>query len=584
MNKIPWEDRSWSGLLVQLFFFVVLPMAIVLLAISFISQALHEQEMRSMVGERDERAIQAAAKAIDAAIRERIETVRLISLQAESIGEQNLEAVFQQTDFLREQFDDGLAVIPRKGNAIELLKGDGSLQALAEELRVPSRTLFEGELPYFLSDAFTSSISGNRMLIVLYPSPGREYLAAGAIGINLLTQQSLEGLLFAEQSTTVFLVDRAGQVVNSAGHDRHEGNLLTRPGVDEALRGLSGTTYSGAGSDERVVSYASIPILGWGLVSEEAWGMVSTGSLRATQLAPLILVPFIIFMLVALWFGAQQIVKPLRLLEERTARLAWGDYQAIQESLNGLTEIRSLQAGLAAMTQKVQAAQQGMQEYVGTVTAAQEDERRRLAQELHDGTIQSLIGIKQRGQILRMQAKSHLSEQELSQLNELLALAEQTIENLRRQVRALRPIYLDDLGLKTALEILCQETSQTASIPVYYRQTGDEQRLAYTVELALYRITQEALNNITWHAQAKNASVELAFGTQETTLTIEDNGIGFQVPRSPAEFAIQGHFGLLGIYERVDLIGGKLAIQSSPGKGTQLQVFVRSLSKEEQVI
>jgi signal transduction histidine kinase len=96
------------------------------------------------------------------------------------------------------------------------------------------------------------------------------------------------------------------------------------------------------------------------------------------------------------------------------------------------------------------------------------------------------------------------------------------------------------------------------------------------VELSLYRIAQEALNNVLHHAQAKHAIVSLQF-EKEIRLEVSDDGIGFNVPNSPTEFAPSGHFGFLGMRERADLIGGRLDVQSEPGKGTRLSVTLAGI-------
>ncbi len=571
-NKTPLDDRSWSGLLVQLFFFIILPLAILLLAISFISQSLHEQAMRSLVGERDARAVITAATALEEDIRERMDSVRMLANQAETVALDGLSEAYARADFMGAQFDGGLGLIQANGELHLLAAGDGSLAALGADLQVPGQNLLLGPLTQFMSDAFDSRASGERMLVILEAAPGRAYVAAGAVSIRNLAQSSLDNLVTGEHASNYFLVDRDAQVILAQGHESGVSDLSGHPGVVAALQGQRGTTYLDQDGENRVVAYSALPILGWGLVSEEAWDMVSTPNLRTTQLAPLILAPFLLLMLLALWYGARQIVDPLRKLEERASRLAWGDYQAIQEPVEGLAEIRSLHTELVHMAEKVQAAQKGMQDYAGAVTTAQEDERRRLAQELHDDTIQSLIALKQRAQLLRMQLKGRLSEQELGELGELLALTEKSIENLRRQIRALRPIYLEDLGLSPALEMLTQESSQNCGVPVNFRRTGEERRLDESVELAFYRIAQESLSNIAWHAGAKSAVVELTFHPQSVSLSIQDDGVGFQAPRTPAELAIEGHFGLLGIAERADLIGAALEIHSMPGKGTLIKV------------
>ncbi len=96
-------------------------------------------------------------------------------------------------------------------------------------------------------------------------------------------------------------------------------------------------------------------------------------------------------------------------------------------------------------------------------------------------------------------------------------------------------------------------------------------------ELALYRMAQEALNNVARHAHASQASPEHIIYAQEVTLQVTDNGKGFEVPKSPAEFAPGGHFGLLGLYERAELIGARLEIHSSPGEGTRITVILPDL-------
>jgi signal transduction histidine kinase len=131
--------------------------------------------------------------------------------------------------------------------------------------------------------------------------------------------------------------------------------------------------------------------------------------------------------------------------------------------------------------------------------------------------------------------------------------------------------------------MLARETSQASGLAVDFNSSGIERRLPAEVELALYRMVQEGLTNAVHHAQAKNASVRLEFTFQKLTLQINDDGIGFEVPQTPAEFAPQGHFGLLGLYERAELIRARLEIKSSPGNGTHLSISLSlpSLSQKE---
>jgi len=342
------------------------------------------------------------------------------------------------------------------------------------------------------------------------------------------------------------------------------------------LRGESGTTYIKQGKVEHVVAYSPIKPTSWALITEEEWEMVVSPSLQLTQVAPLVIVPAFLLALLALWFVASRIVQPLQKLESKAAALAGGDFEAIQQPVGGISEIQQLQMELTDMSHKVQAAQKGLHDYIGAITSAQEEERTRLARELHDDTIQAVIALKQRLQLAEKVVKDQNAKQSLKNLEDL---AEQTIENLRRLTRALRPIYLEDLGLVTALEMLGRETSQNNHIPVEFQKIGQERRLASEVELSLYRIAQEALNNVVHHAKAKQAVLSIVFH-EEIKLEVRDDGIGFIMPKSPTDFARSGHFGLLGIRERADLIGGVLEVKSRAGEGTCLSVQLTNTSDQ----
>jgi signal transduction histidine kinase len=292
-------------------------------------------------------------------------------------------------------------------------------------------------------------------------------------------------------------------------------------------------------------------------------------TLQLTLLAPLVLIAPLLFAFAALWFGAKQIVQPLQRLEKNATAVAAGDYDAIQEPVGGISEVQHLHAELAQMARKVRASQVALHDYIGAITAAQEEERNRLAHELHDDTIQAVIALKQRIQLAQQSIKTPSGRHTL---DELEAVAEDTIKNLRRLTHDLRPIYLEDLGLVTALEMLTRETSQPDVLRVDFERKGLERRLPRAAELALYRIAQQALNNVVRHAQARRAALHISFLEDEVTLDITDDGIGFRVPPSMTELAPGGHYGLLGMQERADLIGARLELDSAPGKGTKISV------------
>ncbi|HEX6033110.1 MAG TPA: ATP-binding protein [Anaerolineales bacterium] len=552
---------AWRGLTVQLLAITVLPLTALLLLIALGSVSLHQRDMRALVGERDERAVQAAAAALASELHHRAVNIsHLVALAESSEAGDSIRT----TEDVAADFDGGVAYLAMNGELITGTSASGLWNRLTQHLPLAASP----DQPVFSSPILDSN-TNRYFVIVSQAIPARNLIVAGAFSPETLAQETLATSYPDNTHVTVFLVDPAHQILFASGPLATEGIHPDHPGVREALRGESGTTYLQQGDVEHVIAYSSIPPTGWALLTEEEWEMVTSPSLQLTQMAPLVIVPAFILALIALWFVASRIVQPLQKLESKAAALAWGDFETIKEPVGGISEVQHLQMELAEMSRKVQAAQEGLHDYIGAITAAQEEERSRLARELHDDTIQAVIALKQRVQLAQKSVKDHAGKRSLAELE---ILAEQTIENLRRLTRALRPIYLDDLGLVPALEMLVREVSQNNQVLVEFQQTGQERRLTHETELALYRIAQEALSNIVKHSQATRAELRLVFDESQILMEVLDNGIGFDMPKSPTDFAQNGHFGLLGIRERADLIGARLEVESSAGKGTRLTV------------
>jgi signal transduction histidine kinase len=137
---------------------------------------------------------------------------------------------------------------------------------------------------------------------------------------------------------------------------------------------------------------------------------------------------------------------------------------------------------------------------------------------------------------------------------------------VRRFSRALRPLYLEDLGLAPALELLAKESA------VGFTLVGVPRRVKPDVELALYRIAQESLSNARRHAHATQVEVTLVFGHDQVRLTISDDGAGFKLPASLTALARNGHFGLMSMQERAQLVGARLELDTARDQGTSITV------------
>jgi signal transduction histidine kinase len=160
-------------------------------------------------------------------------------------------------------------------------------------------------------------------------------------------------------------------------------------------------------------------------------------------------------------------------------------------------------------------------------------------------------------------------------LNEVRELVTGALQSVRRLIYDLRPIYLEDMGLLPALDMLAGDVGRSAGAPpVKLDVVGPPRRLPADMELAVYRIVQEALANVVRHAKATTAQVRVEFSDEGLTLTVEDNGVGFAVPDTPHTLARDGHFGLMGMRERALRFGGHLSLRSQPGEGTTVVVYL----------
>ncbi|KAA0261159.1 MAG: HAMP domain-containing protein, partial [Chloroflexi bacterium] len=381
------------GLTVQLLAITVLPLTLLLLLIAFGSVSLHQQDMRALVGERDERAVQAASAALASELHHRASNVSNLAALAE-LAEDTTS--IQTTDDLAIDFDGGLAYLSLDGQLLTNTSPHAGLWNWVAQNDILSASA--SNAPTF-SAPILDPDANQYFIIVSQTIPSKNIIVAGAFSPETLAHETLASSYPDSAHVTIFLLDSSNRVLYASGPLANEGIPPDHPGVVEALRGESGTTYLKKDNVEHVVAYSAIPPTGWALITEEEWEMVSSPSLQLTQMAPLVIVPAFILALVALWFVASRIVQPLQKLEAKSAALAWGDFEAIKESVGGIPEVQRLQMELTEMSRKVQAAQEGLHDYIGAITSAQEEERNRLARELHDDTIQAVIALKQRVQL-----------------------------------------------------------------------------------------------------------------------------------------------------------------------------------------
>lgn len=251
---------------------------------------------------------------------------------------------------------------------------------------------------------------------------------------------------------------------------------------------------------------------------------------------------------------------PLTLLERAAEAVSQGDAEA-RAPVDAISDpqIAHLAETFNTTLDDLAADRARVRELAAQTLRAQEDERKRIARELHDETAQILFA-----QLMQLTAFREQATGETAVLAERLeAMTAEALEGVRRVALELRPPALDDLGVDAALADLAQRFGDQRGITVAYDWRGGRGRLSATVELALYRVAQEALANVARHSGATAARLTVERDPHEVRLTVVDTGIGFDITNDAA-----GRLGIFGMRERIVLVGGAFDVRSTLGRGT----------------
>lgn len=269
------------------------------------------------------------------------------------------------------------------------------------------------------------------------------------------------------------------------------------------------------------------------------------------------------------------LVHPIQDLVRATNRLRAGDFES-RAWVYSNDEIGKLAYTFNLMAEDLQNYRRDVQEkeaarisLLERIVHVQEEERKSVARELHDQLGQSLSSV-----LLRLQQIARDSGLHEDVVADLELEIRRLIDEVRRLAWDIRPSILDDYGLPSALQRYVQEMASRAELVIDYQCVWPQAapRLPVAIEVTLYRIAQEAITNIIRHAQARQGSVVLLRRERDVTLLIEDDGVGFNADAVVKEK--QRSLGLLGMHERIALIGGTMSIESEPGKGTSIRIRV----------
>jgi signal transduction histidine kinase len=570
---LPRRIRSLAS---QTFLRIQLPLALVMLIILGGGIAAYQQAVTSLVLSRDEQLAQLSAQRVGQLMDEDALMLQAIAdISRDEIDPFQLERVILNVppDVLQ-VFSGGVTVANRLG--VVLVSTPSGRHPLGKDISDESffQQIRSGS-PRAISDVLRDAETGQTMISVAVPLLDSQGAWLGLLIGSIHTEDS--GLSSAIRRLKVgdegfaYLVDQKGRVIAHPDPQMVGLDFSTRPPVMRAIEGSSGALLgSGPEGQSLVQGYAPVSGAGWGIVVRESWtdvvAPIRIFSLIAAGLALLTLV----LSLALLAGGLRQISRPISAMAASIPTVSAGN--AISPlPMSGIEEVDQLSLAFSRMSSDIAVYRAGLRRYLGAVTQSQEDERRRVARDLHDQVIQDLIALSRNLELL--QADDARPREDLAQLQ---AMIRGTIEETRRIIRDLRPAALEDLGLMTAIEGLVMRAGeqQAGELRLLLDVQGQPRPLAAALEVAIYRIIQEALSNIQLHSGAHEAKLGLNFTGAVLTIEVSDDGHGFQVPDSVNRLAQLGNFGLLGIQERVWGVGGTLGIASAPGTGTRLTISI----------
>jgi len=206
------------------------------------------------------------------------------------------------------------------------------------------------------------------------------------------------------------------------------------------------------------------------------------------------------------------------------------------------------------------------------IILAQEEERKRVAREIHDGPAQSMANVILRAEVCEKMLERD-PEQVRQELLELKTMVIASLKDVRKIIFDLRPMVLDDLGVIPALKRFIAEYQQKYGLAVEFVTLGEEKRLSAALEVAVFRIIQEALNNVVKHTRAHEAMVKLEVTDNQVNILIRDDGQGFDKEKALREETANS-YGIMGMKERVEMLEGRFSITSRVGKGTTVSAQI----------
>jgi len=410
------------------------------------------------------------------------------------------------------------------------------------------------------------------------------------------------------------IIDEGGRVISSSIPQRglkptDHGNYLAN--LIQTKKTAVGTCHSchedtslvgRTGRAQEVIAFVPLAMAPWGVSIRQAEAEVlapARGMLRRILMYSLFL--FLLAIVLA-WGIGLSITRPVNSLTQAAQRISSGDLEGpipvsgqdeigrlaltfdhmrvkLKDSIDTIEQWnRELEQRVKERTKELETSQAALkrkelahQELLKKVISVQEDERKRMARELHDETSQSLSAL-----ILALDTQMEKSPDTSfkKKLQDTRSLAEEILDGIHRLIFALRPAMLDDLGLLPAIQWYAQRQLEPLGVGITFEGKEERERLPAPIETAIFRVMQEAINNIAKHAQAENVVISYSQRDQMVSIEIEDDGKGFDVEELKSSTDKKRGLGLLGMKERINQLGGSFTLETAPAMGTRITIEV----------
>ncbi|MBI4465005.1 MAG: HAMP domain-containing protein [Acidobacteria bacterium] len=616
MERISWRE-AWArrGLRARIVLLVGLGTLVPLGILGWVSWASLGQLREQVLTERRLLAESIAAH-VEYALQSNLETLQEVSSKL-GVNFENLNPAAGQgavkEAYLRSRFLERVSLLAVDGQVLseEPVGGRRSMADLSS-LPFAEEALQSGRPT--VSELVVDS-GGSRRLYALVPMRNWQGKVVGGVAGEMDPANPRFGSLLRPfavgQSGSIDLVDSRAVVIASTNPAR----LFTKSDHRQFLEGLirqrktaTGTCHSCHGDPppdgqvREVMAFVPLSLAPWGILIRQPEAETFSAMLLLRReilwFGPMLLAIAVLFA----WGAARSVTKPLGMLTEASERITAGEMAkpisalgedevgrlgrslekmrvALKESLESVARAnQGLERRVEERTQELERLYHQLREreelrgqLLRKVISAQEEERKRIARELHDETSQALTALAMR---LDTTLAALPAEDSQRRLEEAKALAMRTVDGLHRLILDLRPSVLDDLGLLSAIRWCAERHLQPLGIAVRCEFSGLDRRLPAEVETALFRAVQEAISNVARHAEAETVLIQCALRESILTVEIEDDGKGFDPASIQRPVGTARGMGLLGIRERMELLGGTAQIEAAPGQGCRIVLTV----------